>query len=283
MADILSKTELFNAIQTKFPDNFSGQITAQDIRDFLDDFVTSNLIQHPESVNSTPYIIDSKIDSILFEAGSLNANLPPILEHKDRFLFIGNASGATVEIFADGTDTVNGQSSLKILDGTVGIIAPFGTLTDWQTVSNTRARISVTICEEDNALETVINTTGVYEDINCNLGACGGSNLFSVANNVVTYLGDIDLEFEVNASFSVICDSNDKMTAFKVIKNKGEVSEAFLDGKTMTNAHSSKDANCTLFARTMLTKNDKLHYVVASVENTANLTVTNITGHVDEE
>lgn len=286
MPNILSKTELYNKILLNFPDNASQQITAESMRDFLDDFVASNLIQQPVSVTAPNYVMPEEIDTILLEVGADTVFLPDIGLHKDRFLFIGNASGETVLFKPDGTDTIDGKTELNILNGTVGILSPFdalGVSGDWQVVSNTRDKITINVFVEDNSTETVIVTQGVYEDMNISLSEIDPSPFFAVSGNTVMYIGDIPISAEINESATVASDGNDKTVAIKIIKNKDTVDEEFLDGRSCFNSHPDKYNAGSLFTKTTLIKDDVLHFVVTNTENNDEVTILDLTSNIKEE
>ncbi len=124
---ILTKAELL----ASFPDNTGGDISAQNVRDFVE----SNLVKEIVLSTSTPLAISASSDLIVFNSGSGIGNLPPIADLKNRGIILINRSGGDISINPDGSETIEGGSSLTMRDNLAVTLISEQTLTDWDLIS----------------------------------------------------------------------------------------------------------------------------------------------------
>ena len=114
-----------------FADNTTGDISARDLRDFVD----SNLTQNVQSESSSGQTINALSDFFVFEPGATDAILPDAVTYGSRGVELANASGGPVVINASGSDTVDGGASIIIDHEQYARLYPQGT--DWAVVIKT--------------------------------------------------------------------------------------------------------------------------------------------------
>lgn len=279
---IKSKPELFQLILDNLPSTNAKFITAERIREVLDDFVASNLTFNILTITSSPVSVNEDVDLIIVKAGADVINFPAIADFKDRVLGLLNISGSTVTVNAAGGDTVDSAASLIVIDRTSITFTPDQSASDWNAILTLRAKIHLVAADEANALLTTINTQGDFEDINCTLGATGPIGLFSISGNQITYNGDADIDVEVDWGFGGTSAFNDKEIAGKVIKNFGLGSEVILGGRSTANFHTTKVNSGPLFTRTTLITGDILHFTITNLTDSNNVTITDQTLQIDE-
>lgn len=212
---ILTKAELL----ASFPDNTAGDISAEDIRNFVE----SNLTLEIQAVTSSPFNVVVTTDALILGPGASVVNLTSVAGFKDRTLVIINKSGGTVTVNPDGTDTIEELTSLSMNDLRVVSLAAESTAPNWDILidnETTLLRLTDTpssysgqagktlsvnsgedaieftnpatqtavFFEETNTNLTTINDLVTFEDLNISIAASGMDTLsgFSVSGNTIT-------------------------------------------------------------------------------------------------
>lgn len=113
---IINKDQLRTDLNVAFPDNNSELITPAILRDYLLNFVDSNLSNEVGVVDSTPETSDQFVDTIVAVAGAGNITLSANNFYTDRFLTVLNASGGNITLFAPVGETIRSVASYTVLD-----------------------------------------------------------------------------------------------------------------------------------------------------------------------
>ena len=100
--NIKTKSELYTA----FADNNSGDITPQDVRDF----VASNLGFEEQRLNAPGAVIDFLTDICFLEAGCNQVFIPQYVNYGTRTLRLVNRSGSDVQVDTEPGGTIGGVS-----------------------------------------------------------------------------------------------------------------------------------------------------------------------------
>lgn len=120
---ILDKSELL----ASFPDNTGGDITAENMRDFVESSQTLRLAV----ISTTTVIILDTIDAVLADPGASSISIPAIAIFKNRPLRIFNQSGGNITINPNGSETISGLSSLVMADNRTVQLFAENSATDW--------------------------------------------------------------------------------------------------------------------------------------------------------
>ena len=234
-----------------FADNTSGDISAEDLRDFVD----SNLALDIQTIALAFDTVLDKSDLVYLSTGANIIELPDIANFKNRALIIYSDTIGLSQINAAAGQSIESQSSRFLKTGDSVTIAPqVINPNNWALIS-TRInelvdlrdtpisylgqalkylRVNATADatefversyaganEEGNALTTTINVAGTFEPINCNM--TGSANDFTIASNAATYTGADTKPFLF--TFSVSVSRQNGVLSQLVVK-------AFIDGTT---------------------------------------------------
>ena len=123
---IKTRQELYNA----FADNNSGDITPEDVRDF----VASNLSLQEERLNAPGTVIDFLTDICFLEAGANQVFIPQYVNYGARTLRLVNATGGLVTVDCEPGGTIAGQNPFPLPNGATIEISPSPTPLAWDIV-----------------------------------------------------------------------------------------------------------------------------------------------------
>lgn len=127
---IISKEDLRLNLLSSFPDNNSELITPAILREYLLNFVDSNLSQQSLIINSTPETILDIQDLVLFIPGADTVNLPSAAAYEDRSLSLINKSGAPVTLVPNPGDNIPGGTYVLLDNAYIVLVKEIGTV-DW--------------------------------------------------------------------------------------------------------------------------------------------------------
>jgi hypothetical protein len=181
-----------------FADANPALVTKQNIRDF----VVSNRVLERQ-VETSPQPVDAFTDFFIADVGCNATTLPAIADYGDRTLTIANISGFDVTITPDGAETIDGESSITIIDQSVVALTASITTTNWRVLIDTQqfatpAEYALAYIEASAALTTILD--GTFVSINESLVAGLNSADFSVSATEITYNGIEDKIFAVDVA-----------------------------------------------------------------------------------
>jgi len=180
-------------------DNSTGDITPQDMRDF----VVSNNVQEIQQ-DTSPAVLDSHSDVFLAQAGCNALTLTTLADYGERNLQIFNNSGGDLVITPDGAETIGGEASTTLADKSYLLLGGDAG-TEWLVLVRTDNNppppdYCLAYFNESVAVTTIL--VGTYVDINEFLLEGTKTDAFSISSDEITYNGD-DKNFSVDVSASV--------------------------------------------------------------------------------
>ena len=178
-------------------DNSTGDISPQDIRDF----VVSNNVQEVQA-ESAPAVLDPLTDFFLAFTGCNDLTLTTIAAYGERTLSVANATGADMVINADAGETIEGLSSITVADEAFILLGAEASGTNWLTLFRTDIDappddFCLGYFNESVSITNIIADT--YVDVNESLTEGLKSDDFSVIGDELVYSGE-DKVFAVDVS-----------------------------------------------------------------------------------
>ncbi len=297
---IRTKAELLEI----FGDNATGNITAQDLRDF----VNSNLSFLGVRISTTPFTLSNMNDAAVALPGSSLIILPPVDSYGDRIMSIVNNRGQSVLVGAAAGDTISGESNITVPDrfnvkltvdpagnnwlselvpdeptilnlldvfgvhtgnaGAVLVVTPAEDGMEFKQIDSAR----VFAAQEGNAVDTVPITDGVFLDAALTLVGLDLLN-FTVAGAVLTYTGADPVKALVHWDLFVRKGSGggaDVNARFKLHVNG--VSVGAMTGRDALTTGSGVGVSVHVIVD--LVQNDTIELRVASIGNTRAILIT---------
>ena len=169
-------------------DNSTGDISPQDIRDF----VVSNNVQEVQA-ESAPAVLDPLTDFFLAFTGCNDLTLTTIAAYGERTLSVANATGADMVINADAGETIEGLSSITVADEAFILLGAEASGTNWLTLFRTDIDAppddyAIGYFNESVSITNIIADT--YVDVNENMVQGLKSADFSVIGDELLYSGE---------------------------------------------------------------------------------------------
>lgn len=119
-----------------FADNITGDISPQDLRDF----VVSNQVSENQIESISGQAISVTTDNFYAQVGATEATPPPADDYGNRALIVANSSGETLTINAAVGETVDGGASVSIDDNQFAILSS-NDVAAWQQIVNTSEEV----------------------------------------------------------------------------------------------------------------------------------------------
>ena len=283
---IKTKDDLLADIISDFANNNSGNITPLVIRTFLTDFVNSNKSFQQQQINSTPDTIDDLSDIVYLLAGTDIVNLPSAANFLARGLTIANDNATAAVLTADGGDQIfDGltlESTYIINAFSVVTLLPSDAFSSWVIGTDNRVKTTAFAFSEDNGLTTVINSSGVFEDINIPLALFDISTAFSAINNTITYTGVRDIDVEITCHYSFETTGGSPDCSFKAAIDFGGGGEQILLGRSVSAGINNNTASGSFMTNASVITGDVIHFIIANLDGTQDQDVTDLTISVKE-
>lgn len=192
-------------------DNATGDITPQDMRDFI----ASNNVQEVQAP-SAPAVLDPLTDFLLALPGCNTLDLSTVAAYGNRSLQIANASGGDLVVNAAGGETIEGTSSITLADQAFVLLGAESVAPNWLTIIRTDVSeppfdFCLGYFNESVAITNIVST--VYVDINDSLTQGPKSPDFVVIGDELIYSGaDKIYAIDVSASAGKTLGSNENYT-----------------------------------------------------------------------